>query len=136
MPLNCRTWLSIRYSIFTVQDSTDPATTSGGYRSVARISAHRRTARVVVVYRLHPIATRPPIIQRRSLRSALKEFFEPLRENDSRTNPPAVHHKESNKPNWDYTREYGGLSTSLIFVSSCSHHLPRQPYPRVLLYVY
>ena len=53
-----------------------------------------------------------------SLHSALREFFEPLRTNDPRTDFFAVYGKESDEYDRDYTRKYDGdLNTSLIFVS-------------------
>ena len=56
-----------------------------------------------------------------SLHSALKEFFEPLRTNDSRADFFAVYRKESDEFDRDYTRKYDeDLNTSLIFVSFTS----------------
>lgn len=53
-----------------------------------------------------------------SLHSALKEFFEPLRTNNSRADFFAVYRKESNEFDREYTRKYDeDLNTSLIFVS-------------------
>jgi hypothetical protein len=61
----------------------------------------------------HTIAdTRP------SLHSALKEFFEPLRTNDPRTDFFAIYRKESGEFDRDYAKKYDeDLNTSLIFVS-------------------
>jgi len=56
-----------------------------------------------------------------SLHSALKEFFEPLRTNDSRADFFAIYRKESDEFDRDYTRKYDeDLNTSLIFVSFTS----------------
>ena len=58
------------------------------------------------------------ITPRHSLHSALKEFFEPLRTNDSRTDFFTVYRKESEEFDREYTRKYDeDLNTSLIFVS-------------------
>ena len=55
--------------------------------------------------------------RRPSLQSALREFFEPLRTDDPRTDFFAVYRKESDEFDRDYTRKYDGdLNTSLIFV--------------------
>jgi len=55
---------------------------------------------------------------RSSLQSALKEFFDPLRTNDSRADFFAVYRKESEEFDRDYARKYDeDLNTSLIFVS-------------------
>jgi len=55
---------------------------------------------------------------RYSLHSALKEFIEPLRTNDHRTDFFAVYRKESEDFDRDYVRKYDeDLNTSLIFVS-------------------
>ena len=52
-----------------------------------------------------------------SLHSALKEFFEPLRTNDPRTDFFAVYRRESGEFDRDYARKYDeDLNTSLIFV--------------------
>ena len=57
-----------------------------------------------------------------SLHSALKEFFDPLRTNDSRTDFFAMYRRESEEFDRDYTGKYDeDLNTSLIFVS---HHVP------------
>jgi len=54
----------------------------------------------------------------RSLHSALKEFFDPLRTDDSRTDFFAVYRRESGEFDRDYTGKYDeDLNTSLIFVS-------------------
>ena len=53
-----------------------------------------------------------------SLHSALKEFFEPLRTNDPRTDFFAVYRRESEEFDRDYAKKYDeDLNTSLIFVS-------------------
>ena len=53
-----------------------------------------------------------------SLHSALKEFFDPLRTNDSRTDFFAVYRRESGEFDRDYAKKYNeDLNTSLIFVS-------------------
>ena len=53
-----------------------------------------------------------------SLHSALKEFFEPLRTNDSRTDFFAIYRRESGEFDRDYAKKYDeDLNTSLIFVS-------------------
>jgi len=53
-----------------------------------------------------------------NLHPALKEFFEPLRTNNSRANIFAIYRKESDEFDRDYTRKYDeDLNTSLIFVS-------------------
>jgi len=54
-----------------------------------------------------------------SLHFALKEFFDPLRTDDSRTDFFAVYRRESGEFDRDYARKYDeDLNTSLIFVSS------------------
>jgi len=56
--------------------------------------------------------------QHHSLHSALKEFFDPLRTNDSRADFYAVYRRESGGFDQDYARKYDeDLNTSLIFVS-------------------
>ena len=53
-----------------------------------------------------------------SLHSALKEFFDPLRTNDSRTDFFAVYRRESAEFDRDHANKYDeDLNTSLIFVS-------------------
>ena len=55
-----------------------------------------------------------------SLHSALKEFIEPLRTNDPRTDFFAIYRRESEEFDRDYARKYDeDLNTSLIFVSLC-----------------
>jgi len=55
---------------------------------------------------------------RSSLHSALKEFFDPLRTNDSRNDFFAVYRRESADFDRDYVKKYDeDLNTSLIFVS-------------------
>ena len=52
-----------------------------------------------------------------SLHSALKEFFDPLRTNDSRADFFTVYRKESGEFDRDYAKKYDeDLNTSLIFV--------------------
>ena len=51
-----------------------------------------------------------------SLHSALKEFFDPLRTDDSRTDFFAVYRRESGEFDRDYAKKYDeDLNTSLIF---------------------
>ena len=58
------------------------------------------------------------LTSRPSLHSALKEFFDPLRTDDSRADFFAVYHKESGEFDRDYAKKYDeDLNTSLIFVS-------------------
>jgi len=53
-----------------------------------------------------------------SLHSALKEFFDPLRTDDSRADFFAVYRRESGEFDRDYAKKYDeDLNTSLIFVS-------------------
>lgn len=53
-----------------------------------------------------------------SLHSALKEFFDPLRTNNSRTDFFTVYRKEADEFDRDYAKKYDeDLNTSLIFVS-------------------
>ena len=53
-----------------------------------------------------------------SLHSALKEYLEPLRTNDSRTDFFAVYRKEAAEFDKDYVQKYDeDLNTTLIFVS-------------------
>ena len=53
-----------------------------------------------------------------SINSALKEFFQPSRTNNTRADFFAVYRKESEEFDRDYTRKYDeGLNTSLLFVS-------------------
>jgi len=55
-----------------------------------------------------------------SLHDALKEFFQPLRTNDTRADFFAVYRKESEEFDRGYARKYDeDLNTSLIFVSPC-----------------
>ena len=57
-------------------------------------------------------------IHRFSLHSALKQFFDPLRTGDSRTDFFTVYRKESAEFDRDYAKKYDeDLNTSLIFVS-------------------
>ena len=61
---------------------------------------------------------RLPLTSKYSLHSALKEFAEPLRTNDSRTDFFAVYRRESEEFDRDYAKKYDeDLNTSLIFVS-------------------
>src|SRR5882757_9204034 len=60
-----------------------------------------------------------PLTSHCSLHSALREFIEPLRTNDSRADFFAVYRKHSDEFDQDYARKYDeDLNTSLIFVSS------------------
>ena len=53
-----------------------------------------------------------------SLQSALKEFLEPLRTNDSRVDFFAIYRKEAAEFDKDYVQKYDeDLNTTLIFVS-------------------
>ena len=55
---------------------------------------------------------------RYSLRPALKEFFDPLRTNDSRADFFAIYRRESGEFDREYAKKYDeDLNTSLIFVS-------------------
>jgi len=73
---------------------------------------------------VHPIALSAVTDIRSSLHSALKEFFDPLRTNDSRTDFFAVYRRESEEFDRDYARKYDeDLNTSLIFVSRPVHIL-------------
>jgi len=69
----------------------------------------------------HPVESLSPLAVtyiRPSLQSALKEFFDPLRTNDSRTDFFAVYRRESADFDRDYVKKYDeDLNTSLIFVS-------------------
>jgi len=61
---------------------------------------------------------RPLLISLSSLHSVLREFFDPLRTDDSRTDFFAVYRRESGEFDRDYARKYDeDLNTSLIFVS-------------------
>lgn len=67
----------------------------------------------------HLVAFKLGITSHYSLHSSLKEFFEPLRTNNSRADFFAVYRKESGEFDREYTRKYDeDLNTSLIFVSS------------------
>ena len=58
------------------------------------------------------------MMSKSSLHSALKEFFDPLRTDDSRTDFFAVYRWESGEFDRDYAKKYDeDLNTSLIFVS-------------------
>ena len=64
------------------------------------------------------VTSRALLTSEYSLHSALKEFFEPLRTNDSRTDFFAVYRRESEEFDRDYAKKYDeDLNTSLIFVS-------------------
>ena len=68
--------------------------------------------------RLVTVAPKPLLTSKYSLHSALKEFFEPLRTNDSRANFFAVYRRESGEFDRDYAKKYDeDLNTCLIFVS-------------------
>ena len=57
-------------------------------------------------------------LARYSLHSALKEFFDPLRTNNSRADFFSVYRKESDEFDREYTKKYDeDLNTTLIFVS-------------------
>ena len=57
---------------------------------------------------------------RSSLHDALKEFFQPLRTNDTRADFFATYRRESEEFDRDYARKYDeDFNTSLIFVSCC-----------------
>ena len=66
-----------------------------------------------------PSVTVGPLLTFRfSLHSTLKEFFEPLRTNDPRTDFFAIYRRESGEFDRDHARKYDeDLNTSLIFVS-------------------
>ena len=73
-----------------------------------------------VVRRFEICYLQPEIVPnlRSSLHSALKEFFEPLRTNDPRTDFFAVYQKISAEFDRGYENKYDeDLNTSLIFVS-------------------
>jgi len=58
------------------------------------------------------------ILTDRSIHSALKEFFPPLRTNDARADFFAIYRKESEEFDRGYAKKYDeDLNTSLIFVS-------------------
>ena len=68
--------------------------------------------------RLVTVAPKPLLTSKYSLHSALKEFFEPLRTNDPRTDFFTVYRRESGEFDRDYAKKYEeDLNTSLIFVS-------------------
>lgn len=53
-----------------------------------------------------------------SIHSALREFFQPLKSNDTRADFFSVYRQESEQFDQDYTKKYDeDLNTSLIFVS-------------------
>ena len=59
-----------------------------------------------------------PYPDKTSTHAALKEFFQPLRSNDTRAEFLAVYRKESEEFDRDHARKYYEyLNTSLIFVS-------------------
>ena len=63
-------------------------------------------------------SARPLLTSKSSLHSVLKEFAEPLRTNDSRTDFFAIYRRESGEFDRDYAKKYDeDLNTSLIFVS-------------------
>ena len=71
---------------------------------------------------VHPnlttVTTRPLLTSRSSLHSALKEFFEPLRTNGSKTDFFTIYRRESGEFDRDYAKKYDeDLNISLIFVS-------------------
>ena len=69
-----------------------------------------------------------PLTLRCSLHSALKEFIEPLRTNDHRTDFFAVYRKGSEDFDRDYAKKYDeDLNTSLIFVSRPTSTLHMTP---------
>jgi len=64
---------------------------------------------------------RPTVTFHHSLRSALKEFFDPLKANNPRADFYAVYRKESGEIDRDNAKKYDeDLNTSLIFVSGLS----------------
>ena len=64
------------------------------------------------------VTTRPLLISEASLHAVLKEFLEPLRTNDSRTDFFTIYRRESGEFDRDYAGKYDeDLNTSLIFVS-------------------
>jgi len=73
----------------------------------------------------------PLLTPRPSLHLALKDFFEPLRTNDPRTDFFATYRKESADFDRDYARKYDeDLNTSLIFVSDPIQIHPLSTYSR------
>ena len=67
---------------------------------------------------IHYHPARPSLISHYSIRSVLKEFFDPLRTNDSRTDFFVVYRRESGEFDRDYAKKHDeDLNTSLIFVS-------------------
>ena len=63
-------------------------------------------------------ADRNRILTDCSIHSALKEFFQPLRSNNTRADFFSVYRKESEEFDRDYAKKYDeDLNTALIFVS-------------------
>jgi len=110
------TSVDLAYTIVVTKDGTTSASAS---RRNSRTRDH--PARPEMVRRHHPVTARAPTLTwslRRSLHSALKEFFNPLRTNDSRADFFTVYRKESSDFDRDYAGRYDGdLNTTLIFVS-------------------
>jgi len=78
------------------------------------------------------VTTRAPTVTlQRSLHSTLKEFFDPLRTNDSRADFFTVYRRESGDFDRDYAGKYDGdLNTALIFVSRLVFVLSLKTEPR------
>jgi len=86
--------------------------------SAARTYGRPDRSEVVCSIQFSRYRDRSLLTPRSSLRSALKEFFDPLRTNDPRTDFFAVYRKESVEFDRDYAKKYDeDLNTSLIFVS-------------------
>ena len=86
--------------------------------STTQPNGHPDRSKMVRPIRPVTVTASPLLIFLSSLHSALKEFFDPLRTNDSRTDFFAVYRRESGEFDRDYARKYDeDLNTSLIFVS-------------------
>ena len=73
---------------------------------------------VLPVHSVTVVVRLPLLTSQSSLHSALKEFFDPLRSNDPRTDFFTIYRKEADEFDSDYAKKYDeDLNTSLIFVS-------------------
>ena len=98
---------------------TSPSRVKPSAIANARARSCPTRLKVVRPPQLITVATVALMTPRCSLHSALKEFFEPLRTNDPRTDFFAAYRRESDEFDRDYAGKYDGdLNTSLIFVGA------------------
>jgi len=109
-------FLGIRHCACTLIIARDGATSASTSRRGSGASYCPARSKMVRWPRL-ATAGAPTITLYHSLHSALKEFFDPLRTNDPRTDFFTLYRRESGEFDRYYARKYDDLNTFLIFVS-------------------